>query len=184
MGHKSGHEPGKGQSDQDMTDLTLRTVMRGTRFIRQIMGPFFASMGISISQWVVMRAMLTRERETGKPVRLVDLSSFLMIRQPTLTAAINKLVLLGLVERVSPERNRRGRLVRLSPQGRDHMTRILEHHRGKTRELFSVWDKNDKALIIELFERLENHLLHYLPQDPERHSRPYGHKSASPRGEL
>jgi DNA-binding MarR family transcriptional regulator len=182
MGHRSRSL--EGQADQDITDLTLRTVMRGTRFIRQIMEPFFSSMGISLAQWVVMRALLFRERETGRPVRLVDLSGLLMIRQPTLTAAINKLVLLGYVERISPEDSRRGRLVRLSPLGREHMTRILELHRDKIRELFSVWGRDDKVSIIELFERLENHLLHYLPRDPEGNSRPYGGKSTSSRSEL
>jgi DNA-binding MarR family transcriptional regulator len=184
MGHVPGTGSNKGQADRDITELTLRTVMRGTRFIRQIMEPFFSSLGISLSQWVVMRVMLNHERETGKAVRLVDLSGMLVIRQPTLTALINRLLLLDLVERASPEENRRGRLVRLSPKGRETMDRIAELHKDKVRELFSVWSRDDKKGIIELFERLEDHLLRHLPQAPEWHTRPYGNKSASPRSEL
>jgi DNA-binding MarR family transcriptional regulator len=167
-----------------MNERALRTVMRSVRFIRLIMEPFFSSHGISLSQWVVMRILHARESDTGRPVRLVDLSALIMIRQPTLTALISKLLLLGLVDYAEPEGGRRGRLVRLSPKGRKTMDKMVELHRKIIGELFSVWDADDKHRTIELFERLEDHLLHRLPQDPDRPLRPYGGTRASTRNEL
>jgi DNA-binding MarR family transcriptional regulator len=184
MGHPSGPRAGKSEADRDLTEQALRTIMRSMRFFRLTMEPFFSSHGINLSQWVVMRIMHTREKETGKPVRLVDLSSLLMIRQPTLTTLIGRLMLQGLVEYAEPEGNRRGRLVRLSPAGRKTMDRMAELHGEKIGELFSVWDANDKKRIIMLFEELETHLLRHLPQDPESRVRPYGSTRPSTRSEL
>jgi DNA-binding MarR family transcriptional regulator len=184
MGHPPGPRAGEKNADHELTEHALRTIMRSMRFFRLTMEPFFSSHGINLSQWVVMRIMHTRERETGKPVRLVDLSTLLMIRQPTLTTLISRLMLQGLVEYAEPEGNRRGRLVRLSPAGRKAMDRMAELHGEKIRELFSVWDTEDKHRVIGLFEKLEIHLLRHLPQDPEGRARPYGATRASTRSEL
>jgi DNA-binding MarR family transcriptional regulator len=184
MGHPSGPRSGKSEDDHEVNEHALRTIMRSVRFIRLIMEPFFSSHGINLSQWVVMRVMHARESETGKPVRLVDLSTLLMIRQPTLTALISKLMLQGLVEYAEPEESRRGRLVRLSAKGRKTMDRMVELHREKISELFSVWSTDDKKGTIGLFERFEEHLLRHLPQDPDRRVRPYGSTRASTRSEL
>jgi DNA-binding MarR family transcriptional regulator len=185
MGHPSGPRAGKTETDHDLTEHALRTIMRGMRFFRLAMEPFFSTHGINLSQWVVMRIIHAREKETGEPVRLVDLSTLLMIRQPTLTTLISKLMLQGLVEYAEPpEKNRRGRLVRLSPAGRKAMDRMAELHGEKISELFSVWDTNDKKRIIMLFEELETHLLRHLPRDTDKRVRPYGNTRASTRSEL
>jgi MarR family transcriptional regulator, transcriptional regulator for hemolysin len=170
--------------EHDLTELTLRSMMRSTRFIRQIMEPFFDGLGISLSQWVVLRVLLRREDETGRPVRLIDLCTILMIRQPTLTAVINKLVLLGLVERVSSGDDRRGRFVRLTKEGRGLIRKATEMHRVNISALFDVWSDNDKEHTLELFNKLENHLMKYIASNPRTRSREFGQEGKSLRGEL
>ena len=170
-------EPSKHRQDYDLDELALRSMMRSTRFIRQIMEPFFYSLGISLSQWVMMRIMLKHEDETGGPVRMVDLCGKLMIRQPTLTAVINRLVLLGLVERVSRAEACRGRFVALSPEGRALVNKAHEMHRVNIQGLFRVWNADDKERILELFERLENHLMDTIRQYPQS-----GHGRADDKG--
>jgi len=182
MGHPPdlpGH-PG----EHDLTELTLRAMMRSLRFIRQIMEPFFEELEISLSQWLVMRVMLDRENETGEPVRLVDLCTLLMVRQPTLTAAINKLVLMGLVERVSAGDDRRARYVRLSQQGRSLIDKAAQVHRVNISALFNVWSDEDKENALELFRRLENHLMRHIASHSKIRSREFGLEGKAVRGEL
>jgi MarR family transcriptional regulator, 2-MHQ and catechol-resistance regulon repressor len=179
MGH-----PSDSPVDQDLTELTLRAMMRSTRFIRQIMEPFFEEFKISLSQWVVMRVMLRREDETGRPVQLIDLSTMLMIRQPTLTAMINKLVLMGLVERVPAGDDRRARFVRLSQEGRNLINKAIEMHRVNISALFNVWSDKDKEHALELFRKLENHLMKYIASDSKIRSRAFDHEGKDLRGGI
>ncbi|HQJ09543.1 MAG TPA: MarR family transcriptional regulator [Deltaproteobacteria bacterium] len=182
MGHSS-ELPGY-SGEHDLTELALRAMMRSLRFVRQIMEPFFEELKISLSQWVMMRVVLDRENETGKPVRLIDLCTLLMIRQPTLTAMINKLVLLGLVERVSAEDDRRARYVRLSQEGRSLIDKAVEVHRVNISALFNVWSDKDKENALELFTRLENHLMKYIASDSKTRRCEFGLEGKAVRGEL
>ncbi len=167
MESQPGTVPPNRLSDNDIDELTLRAMVRSTRLIRQVMEPFFVHLGISLSQWVVMRIMLTYEEETGGPVRMADLCSKLMIRQPTLTGVINRLVLGGLVNRVSRSQPGRGRFVSLSPEGRALMNEAVEKHRVDIQGLFRVWNDDEKGRILELFERLENHLMETIGHNPQ-----------------
>lgn len=182
MGH-SAETPGS-LDDHDLTELTLRSMMRSARFIRQITEPFFKELGISLSQWVVMRVMLRREEETGKPVRLIDLSKGLMVRQPTLTAVINRLVLMGLVERVTAGDDRRARFVRLSHEGRNLIGKAIHEHRVNISALFNVWSGKDKEIALELFSKLENHLMTYITSTSKSQSCGFDPEGKTVRGEV
>jgi DNA-binding MarR family transcriptional regulator len=165
MGLKGKTRASEKAATTSLDEMTLRSMMRSTRFIRQIMEPFFEGIDISLSQWVLMRVMLNKENETNEPVRLVDLSNMLMIRQPTLTSAINKLVLMGFVERDHAENDRRGRQVRLSARGRAMIDQTIEPHSRMIQKLFNVWNNQEKELVCRLFESLENHLRHHIHPD-------------------
>jgi len=150
-------------SDIELTEQAFRKLMRASRLIRQIMEPFFESYGISLSQWVVMRNLFRREEATGEPCRLVDLSHQMLIRQPTLTVAITKLVLQGLVERTLVSGgDRRERRVRLTPKGREMINQILDIRMDKIQGLLSPWEVQEKRQALELLEKLVRQLELYV----------------------
>ncbi len=152
-------------SDIMLTEQTFRKLMRASRLIRQVMEPFFESHGISVSQWVVMCNLFDWEGKTGEPIRLVDLSNQMLIRQPTLTVVCTKLVLQGLVERVMLPGDRRERRVRLTPQGKELIAQISGFCQEKIQNLLSPWDVQEKQQALELLKKLVGQLESYLQSE-------------------
>lgn len=144
--------------DRELSERIFRTLFRNTGQIRQIMTPFFEKFEISVAQWVVLRILLDREEEAAPPIRLVDLSHHLAIRQPSLTAVINKLTLQGFIERLATEGDRRTRRVQLTPRGRELVERVLVEHRQKVKHLMGAWDAAEKQQFLGLLEKLHTHL--------------------------
>ena len=152
-------------SDFKLTEQTFRKLMRASRLIRQIMEPFFESHGISVSQWVVMCNLFDWEGKTGNPVRLVDLSNQMLIRQPTLTVVVTKLVLQGLVERVMLPGDRRERRFRLTPQGKELIAQLSDLCQDKIKSLLSPWDVQEKQQALELLKKLVGELEVYVQSE-------------------
>jgi DNA-binding MarR family transcriptional regulator len=159
-------------SDKELADRIVRTLFRTAGMIRKIMGPVLEKYGISVAQWVVLRILFDRGKTTAAPIRLVDLSHFMIIRQPSLTTVVNTLALMGLVERVLSTGDRRERQVRLTPQGERLVNRILIVHRKKQQTLLSSWDSNEKRQVLDLLEKLWNHLEPMNRSDEEKRNRP------------
>lgn len=142
----------------ECSDQLLRTMFRTLGLIRKIMTPFFEGYGISVAQWVVLLILLEREQAGSAPLRLIDLSQYLMIRQPTLTAVVNKLTRQGLVERIATAGDRRERQLCLTPAGRGLVTEIQGEHNHKVQGLLQAWDLQEKHLVFDLMDKLWRHL--------------------------
>ena len=152
-------DPAKTAPELEITDRIFRGLFRTTWLIRQIMGPFFEGYGISAAQWVVLRILFEREQAGHAPLRLVDLSHFMAIRQPSLTAVINKLVMQSLVTRVPVAGDRRERQVRLAPKGRGLIEVIAPAHIERAHGLLSALSLEEQrrffGLLDKLWQRLE-----------------------------
>lgn len=144
--------------EPDLTERTFRVIVRNAHMIRQVMEPFFNGFGLTVATWVTVRVLSRQQERTGKPVRLVDLSKILCIRQPTLTSSVNKLELLGYVQRIESPENRRDRLVRVTPKGRRLIKRVMVVHREKIQGLLQVWSPAEKQQVLVLLEKLAGHL--------------------------
>ncbi len=70
--------------------------------------------------------MLLKDAGTSG-VRVVELSRALRVTSPFVTQLLNKLESAGLIVRVREESDRRIVLVRLTPEGEDEATAILQH---------------------------------------------------------
>ena len=92
------------------------------------MEPYFARFGISGSQWGVLRT-LHRSAEEGSPeLRLTDLGDRLIVRPASVTAVVERLVRMGLVERRASDSDQRVKNVSLTAAGRQFVLRVLQHH--------------------------------------------------------
>src|ERR1700730_15468317 len=112
-------------------DNAFRELIRTFGLAERVMQPYFAGFGISGSQWGVLRNLHRAEQEDVPALRVKELSSRLLIRPPSVTGLIDRLVRAGLVAREEPATDLRLIRVRLTRAGRRLVERILRVHDDK-----------------------------------------------------
>ncbi|NMG75187.1 MarR family winged helix-turn-helix transcriptional regulator [Aromatoleum diolicum] len=73
--------------------------------------------GITTQQWSVLGALSREQASTGMGIG--ELSRFLLVSRQNLTGLLTRLERDGLIERATSEEDRRSRMVKLSPKGRE-----------------------------------------------------------------
>jgi DNA-binding MarR family transcriptional regulator len=140
-------------------EMAFRGVIRLYGLIRRVMDPYFARFGISGAQWGVLRALLRAEAEDGRAgMRLTDLSERLLVRPPSVTGIVDRLVRLGLVARRASSSDLRERHVRLTPAGRLLIRRVRAGHRKRIAEVMRALSPAERAELHRLVDRLGTHL--------------------------
>jgi DNA-binding MarR family transcriptional regulator len=122
------------------------------------MEPHFARFGISGSQWAVLRT-LHRAAEEGEPaLRLTDLGDRLLIRPPSVTGVVDRLVREGFIQRSTSTTDQRAKLVRLTRSGRDLVGRVLQRHSQQITDVLAALNDHERAQLHCLLEKLGAHL--------------------------
>lgn len=88
------------------------------------------------------------------PMTMGELSRQLLVSNGNTTTVIQRLEADGLVERTSPEHDRRVIRVTLTPSGRRYFTRLAADHERRVDALFSVLAEDELAQLDELLQRL------------------------------
>lgn len=88
------------------------------------------------------------------PMTMGELSRQLLVSNGNTTTVVHRLETDGLVERTSPEHDRRVVRVSLTSAGRRHFTRLAADHERRVDELFSVLDADELTQLDELLQRL------------------------------
>src|SRR5437016_2329371 len=78
---------------------SVRALVRAFGLLRRVMEPYFASFGISSSQWGVLRALHRARLEQRSGLRLTDLGDRLLVRPPSVTGVVDRLQRMRLVTR-------------------------------------------------------------------------------------
>ena len=142
-------------------------MLRSFGQIQRVMGPYFASRGISSSQWAVMRT-LHRAKTDGQPaLRLTDLSERLLIRPPSVTGVIDRLQRDGLVERETQSEDLRVRCVALTAKGQRLVDSVLMGHPEQVKKVLAGLNESELADLLILHEKMTAHLQR-LQQVPEK----------------
>ena len=144
-----------------VVEQPFRTLIRVFGLVRRVMEPYFARFGVSGAQWGVLRALHRAEGEGESPVRLTDLSKYLLVRPPSVTGTVDRLVRMGLVARVAPaasEDDQRVKRVQLTTAGRKLVKRILQHHPAQVEKMLSALDPAERREFQRLLIRFGNHL--------------------------
>lgn len=95
-------------------------------------------------------------RRSGAPYELTptDLARSQMMTSGGMTAVIDRLAGRRFVERVPNPHDRRGSLVRLTPEGRALVERAMERHVEVERELVAALDKRERDELVRLLRSL------------------------------
>ncbi len=158
------------------TDTPFRALIRTYGLIGRIMQPYFAGFGISGAQWGVLRNLHRAELEGIKSLRLTDLGKRLIIRPPSVTSVVDRLVRMGLVDRDASTDDRRVKFISLSTAGRQLVGRILKQHDAKIDSLLEGLSSAEQQQLKQLLVKLTTHLQskseqQHLPPRPQRAAR-------------
>jgi DNA-binding MarR family transcriptional regulator len=143
-------------------DNAFLELIRTFGVAERVMQPYFAGFGISGSQWGVLRNLHRAEEAGLAGLRLSELSDRMLIRPPSVTGLVGRLERAGLVVRDPAPNDLRGKLLSLTPKGRQLINRILKVHgrqiqtvltglnpaeQGELHRLLVVWRKHLQSLL-------------------------------------
>ena len=146
-------------------DTAFRGILRAYGLIKRIQEPFFARFGITGSQWGVLRALHRACGEGLDGLRLTDLGARLIIRPPSVTGVVDRLLRLGLVARTASDSDLRVKYVRLTPEGLDLVERVLAGHQARVGNLLGGLTSREQGQLHRLLGRLESHLKTFVEQE-------------------
>src|SRR5947208_13526843 len=145
------HEP-------DATEATWHTLLRLFGLVRQVMEPYFARFGISGPQWGVLRVLQRAEANGETELRLRDVGDRLFIQPPSVTGVVDRLERRGLVQRNDSKADLRARCLRLTPEGRELLKKVLAGHAAQIRLPFAGLSAQELDHLLALLTTLETNL--------------------------
>jgi len=133
------------------------TLLRTIGAVRHVMDPFFARFNLTGPQWGFLRA-LYESHQAGVPVRLTDLSNQMIIRPPSATVLVDRLVRMGLVKRVPQPDDQRSRYIQLTPSGILLVTKVMDAHATQIDRVMAGLSPAQMRELRKLMERLRQHM--------------------------
>lgn len=135
-----------------------RALVRVHGQMRQLGESHFAGYGLSAAQWGVLRALSRREAEgRGEPL-MSELGGELVVKPPSLSATIDRMVRAGLVTRRGAEDDQRTRRIGLTESARARLAEALPDHRAWVDRMLAVFTGAEREQLGALLERLGDHL--------------------------
>jgi DNA-binding MarR family transcriptional regulator len=148
-------------------EVAFRSLIRTFGMLERVMLPHFARLGVSASQWGVLRTLHRAESNGNGGLRLTDLSERLLVRPPSVTGVVARLERDGLVTRDPSLTDQRAKTVSLTAAGRQLMRRVLDAHGEQVSKVMGGLGSEGCRQLQELLERLEWHLGGVLDADNE-----------------
>ena len=127
----------------------------GSAFARHI-EQTYSEEGINPSNWDLLLTLLRSAPPQG--LTHTELSELTAISGPSMTNRVTRLLDKGLVERVVSEKDRRSALVRLTPQGRELVERLLPQHLEREQQALSVLSGEELSALSAIARKLVEHL--------------------------
>jgi DNA-binding MarR family transcriptional regulator len=146
----------------------LRSLVRINGLIRGLAETHFASYGLSMAQWGVLRTLWRIEQRGGGAPRLHELGAEMVVRPPSLSATVDRMSRAGLVARREDRGDRRARLVMLAPAGRRLLERRMPDHRVWVERMLAGLDRREQATLSRLLSKASAHMNGLAPVAPRR----------------
>jgi DNA-binding MarR family transcriptional regulator len=137
--------------DPTAKEVTGRIIRLASLFERTY-SDTFARFGLNEGDYSVLAPL----RRAGAPHELTptELAKHRMITSGGMTAALDRLERKGLVKRAPNPADRRGSLVRLTPEGKDVVDRAMTTHAQTEHQLLAGLDKRERAQLHTLLRKL------------------------------
>jgi DNA-binding MarR family transcriptional regulator len=142
----------------DPTDSAFLSLVRTFGLLSRVMNPYFAAHGITGAQWGVLRVLQRAEDEGLAGLRQTDLGERLIVRPPSVTGVIGRLLRQGLIARGVFEADQRAKIVSLTAPGRRLLNRVLAGHAHHLEVVLGGLDRTEQLNLHQLLDGLNRHL--------------------------
>ncbi len=122
---------------------------RCQRVLAQAVERGIADLGLCLSDFMVLEALLHKG-----PLTISEIQSKVLLASGSMTAAVDRVESLGLVVRKTTAKDRRARLLELTPRGRRMIEHAFEEHAGHLEKLMSVLDADEKQRLYAGLKKL------------------------------
>jgi MarR family 2-MHQ and catechol resistance regulon transcriptional repressor len=122
---------------------------RSHHAVRLLAEQSIANAGLCLTDFAALEALLHKG-----PLTISEIQDKVLLASGSMTAAIDRLEKLGLVVRKSTVRDRRARIVQLTPEGKRLAAACFEKHERDLEALMSVLSSQEKQQIYESLKKL------------------------------
>jgi len=122
---------------------------KATRVLEEHGHRSIASLEMGLSDFGVLEALLHKG-----PLPIKDLGAKVLLTSGSITTAVDRLEQRGLVERGNDAHDRRSRIVRLTPIGRQMIRKAFAEHKLAMEQAASGLSLQDRERLIDLLRRL------------------------------
>jgi len=137
-------------TDKQITAPRLWWVIaRSHHALRLLAERSIANAGLCLSDFGALEALLHKG-----PLTITQIQGKVMLASGSMTAAIDRLEKMGLVVRKSTAKDRRARVVQLTPEGKRVATASFEKHAKDLEQVASILSENDKTQLYESLKKL------------------------------
>ena len=122
---------------------------RCQRVLAQAVERGIADLGLCLSDFMVLEALLHKG-----PLTISEIQAKVLLASGSMTAAVDRVESLGLVVRKTTAKDRRARLLELTPKGRRMIEHAFEEHAEHLEKLMSVLDADEKRQLYAGLKKL------------------------------
>jgi MarR family 2-MHQ and catechol resistance regulon transcriptional repressor len=149
------------ETNKHLTAPRLWLVMtRSHRALRLLAEQSIASAGLCLTDFAALEALLHKG-----PLSISEIQDKVLLASGSMTAAIDRLEKRGLVVRKSTSKDRRARIVELTPEGKQVAATFFEKHAKDLEALMSVLSAKEKKQMYESLKKLGLHAAQQLRGD-------------------
>jgi len=105
--------------------------------------------GLCLSDFMALEALLHRG-----PLTVGEIRARVLLASGSMTAAVDRLEKMGLVRREFTEKDRRARVIHLTPVGKRQVEEIFEAHSRDLEELMGVLSDDERAELYGLLKKV------------------------------
>src|SRR5438094_10533487 len=135
-------------ADVSGTHLWL-VMMKAHRTLQRLATRSIESSEVGLSDFAVMEMLLHKGPQPVNEIgRRIELTS------GAITTAVDRLESRGLVTRVAHESDRRARIVRLTPRGKEQAAKVFAVHKTAMDFVATGLSRTERATLIELLRKL------------------------------
>lgn len=138
----------KKDTDTSGTHLWL-VMMKAHRTLERLAERSIGSSDVCLSDFAVMEMLL---HKGPQPVN--DIGRRIELTSGAITTAVDRLESRGIVTREAHESDRRARIVRLTPRGKDQASKAFAVHRTAMDSAADALSKAERATLIRLLKKL------------------------------
>lgn len=110
------------------------------------------ALGLGVSDFGVLEVLLHKG-----PMPVNEIGNKVLLTSSSMTSALDRLEVQGLLERHEDAHDRRTRVVSLTPKGRGLIVKVFKHHARDLEKIMAPLDETERETLAALLRKLGHH---------------------------